>query len=79
MQTLIIHIPDAQYPHFIEELHKFEDIKIEFNSNESSKEEILEGIRQSVIEINLIKDGKSKGRPVKEFLKEILGSYYKKL
>jgi len=39
--------------------------------DEPTKEEILEGIKQAVKELNLIKEGKLKGRPVQELLDEL--------
>jgi len=38
---------------------------------EPTKQEILDGIKQAVKEINLIKKGKLKARPVKELLDEL--------
>ncbi|MBM2813668.1 MAG: hypothetical protein HW421_430 [Ignavibacteria bacterium] len=40
MQTLTIHIPEAQLSNIIGELRKYKDIKIEFNSETNHKEEI---------------------------------------
>jgi hypothetical protein len=71
VQTLTLHIPEAQFSYIMGELNKFKDIKIEVNSNENSKEAIKEDIRQAVNELNLIKKGKSKARPAREFLNEL--------
>ena len=43
----------------------------EINYIEPTKEEILEGIRQAVKELNLIKKGKLKARPLKDLLNEL--------
>jgi hypothetical protein len=40
-------------------------------NNEPNKEEVLQGIREAVEEMKLIKAGKLKGRPVQELLDEI--------
>lgn len=40
-------------------------------NDEPTKEEILEGIREAVVEMKLIKAGKLKGRPVQELLDEL--------
>jgi len=40
-------------------------------SNEFTKQEILDGIKQAVKEVNLIKKGKLKARPAKELLDEL--------
>ena len=71
MHTLTLHIPDAQFPLFINELNKFKGITIEFNNVIETKEEIKEGIRQAVNEMNLIKQGKLKARPARELLNEL--------
>ena len=71
MQTLTLHIPDGQLPLLMHELTKFKDIKIEVNNYTDSKEEINEGIRQAVREVNMIKQGKIKARPARELLDEL--------
>lgn len=38
---------------------------------EKTKEEILEGIRQGLLEVKLIEQGKMKGIPIKELLDEL--------
>jgi len=39
--------------------------------NEPTKEQILQGVKQAVEEVNLIKAGKLKARPLKELLDEL--------
>jgi len=38
---------------------------------EPTKEEILQGLKEAVIELNLIKQGKLKARPIKALLDEL--------
>jgi hypothetical protein len=71
MHTITLQIPDAQLPFIISELNKFKDIKIEFSSDENTKEEIKAEIRQAVKEVQLIKQGKLKTRPARELLNEL--------
>lgn len=71
MHTLTLHIPDSQYPVVLDELNKFKDITIEFSSDEMSKEELKNEIRQAVREVNLIKQGKLQARPARELLNEL--------
>jgi len=71
MRTLTLHIPDDKYPDIMEELNKFQDIKIEIISAEPTKEEIKEDIRRAVKEVNLIKQGKFRARPARELLNEL--------
>ena len=40
-------------------------------NDEPNKEQVLQGIREAVEEIKLIKAGKLKGRPVQELLNEL--------
>ncbi len=44
---------------------------IEEDEDEPTKEEIMAGIKQAVKEMNLIKEGKLKARPLKELLDEL--------
>ena len=41
------------------------------SDDEPTKEEIKEGIREAVREVNLIKQGKLKARPIQELLDEL--------
>jgi len=41
------------------------------SDKDSSKEEILQGIKQAVKELNLIKAGKLKAKPIKNLLDEL--------
>lgn len=43
----------------------------DLESDEPTKEQILDGIREAVEEMKLIKAGKLKGRPVQELLDEL--------
>lgn len=58
-------------------IQKWEDLKVKFKGleeellEEQSKEEILEGLKQAVKEINLIKQGKMEARDAKELLNEL--------
>ena len=49
---------------------QFKELAI-LENEESSKEQILSEIRESIIELNLIKEGKLKSRPVKDLLDEL--------
>ncbi|MCX6154172.1 MAG: hypothetical protein NT007_08430 [Candidatus Kapabacteria bacterium] len=67
MHTLTLQIPDAQFPFILSELNKFKDIRIEIDSNDALKEEIM----LAVNEINQVKKGKLKARPARELLSEL--------
>jgi hypothetical protein len=49
---------------------KFKGLE-EVELGEQTKEEILQGLKQAVEELNLIKKGKLKARPAKELLNEL--------
>jgi hypothetical protein len=58
-------------------IQEWEALKIKFKGlqeielGEQTKEEILQGLKQAVEEMNLIKKGKLKARPAKELLNEL--------
>jgi redox-regulated HSP33 family molecular chaperone len=58
-------------------IQEWENLKTKFKGLEEeelgdqSKEEILEGLREAVEQLNLVKKGKLKARPAKELLDEL--------
>ncbi len=50
---------------------KYQDIEAELDYIEPSKEEVKENILRGLRELKLIKEGKLKTRPAKEFLNEL--------
>lgn len=73
MKEVTVQIPDKKHELFIELMKSLSFVKKvkTVDEDEPTKEEILEGIRQAVKEVNLIKQGKLKGTPLKEFLNEL--------
>ena len=75
MKQVTLHITDKKMHLFIElakSLNFVKKIEVEEEEyKESTKEEILEGIRQAVKEVNLIKQGKLKPTLLKDFLNEL--------
>lgn len=72
MRQVTLHIPDKKYPLFIELAKSLDFVKkIEEEDKESSKEQILQGIKQAVKEINLVKAGKLKARDARELISEL--------
>ncbi|MBI4648535.1 MAG: hypothetical protein HY738_18620 [Bacteroidia bacterium] len=49
---------------------KYKVLEVE-DTGEQSKEEILQGLKQAVEEMNLVKQGKLKARPAKDLLNEL--------
>jgi len=71
MKQIVLHIPDKKYPFFMELIKSLDFIKKVESDKDSSKEEILQGIKQAVKELNLIKAGKLKAKPIKNLLDEL--------
>ncbi len=67
---VVLEVKDSKAAFFMELVKNFSFIKKVEVEKEPTKEEILEGIRQAVKEVNLIKAGKMKGIPAREFLDE---------
>ena len=76
MKQVTLSITDNKYALFLEFIQnlkfikKIEEIK-EISEPEPTKQEILEGIREAMQEVKLIKAGKAKGIPARELLKEL--------
>jgi len=70
MKQVTVHIPEKNYPFFIELVKNLGFVK-KIEEDEPDKEEILTGIRQAVEEVKLIKAGKLKGIPAKDLLNEL--------
>ena len=71
MRQVTLHIPDKKYTIFIELLKSIDFIKKIEETNKPTKEDVLEGIREAVQEVNLIKAGKLKGINAKDLLNEL--------
>ncbi|NOS91115.1 MAG: hypothetical protein HOP30_04275 [Cyclobacteriaceae bacterium] len=73
MKEVTVQIPDKKHELFIEMMKSLSFVKKvkTVDEDEPTKEEILEGIRQAVKEVNLIKQGKLKARPVQDLLDEL--------
>ncbi len=58
-------------------IQEWESLKSKFQGledediGEQSKEEVLQGIRQAVDELNLVKNGRLKARPARDLLDEL--------
>jgi hypothetical protein len=68
MKQITIHIPDNKFPFFMELIKSLKFIKRVETEEVSSKEEILKGLKEAVVEVNQIKAGKKKAQPLTEFL-----------
>ncbi len=66
---LLVEVPDEKAKSFLEMLKKLTYVKTEKLNRED--EEFYEGLKEAVEEVNLIKEGKKKGKPLFEFLNEL--------
>jgi hypothetical protein len=66
---LLVEVPDEKAKSFLEMLKKLTYVKTEKLNRKD--EEFYEGLKEAVEEVNLIKEGKKKGKPLFEFLNEL--------
>ena len=79
MSQLVLNIPDNKLNFFLEVIKNFRFVKIVKQAQtvetddyiEPTKEEILANIKQGLLEVKLIEQGKMKAKPLKEFLNEL--------
>jgi len=72
MKEVTVQIPDKKYQLFLEMMKSISFVKkVKTEDDEPTKEEILEGLKQAVKEVNLIKQGKLNARPIQELLDEL--------
>ena len=72
MKEILVSIPEKEYPFFLKLVKSFDFVKInEPKKKSNQKKSFLDGLRQSVQEVNDIKRGKLKGIPAKTLLNEL--------
>lgn len=71
MKQITLNIQDNKYPFFMELVKSFDFVNTVNPDEEPTKEQILQGIREAVKEVKLIKVGKLKGIPAKDLLNEL--------
>jgi hypothetical protein len=70
MKQITVNIPDNKYSFFLELVKNLGLEKVKEEQVEP-KEEVLKGIEQGFNEVKLIREGKMKGIPLKDFLDEL--------
>lgn len=65
-----LEVDGQKMPDFLELIKGLAYIQVE-EDDEPTKEEILEGLREAIEEVNQIKAGKKKGMLLKDFLEEL--------
>jgi predicted nucleotide-binding protein (sugar kinase/HSP70/actin superfamily) len=71
MRQVTLSIPDNKYPLFMELARSLNFVKKIEVDEDSSKEKVLKGIKQSVKEVNLVKAGKLKPRNARDLISEL--------
>jgi hypothetical protein len=72
MKQVTLQIPDKKYPFFMELVKNLGFAKeVELEEDEPSKEEIINNLKRGFEEMQLIKQGKLKTTPLKDFLNEL--------
>ena len=70
MKQVTVHIPDKNYPFFLELVKRLGFVK-KVVENEPSREEVMSNLREAVDELKLIKAGKREGISARELLNEL--------
>jgi F0F1-type ATP synthase membrane subunit b/b' len=74
MKDITLSIPDKDYPFFIRLIKKLDFVKIKEPKQakvSASKQKFRDELKQAVEELNMIKSGKLKGRPLQELIDEL--------
>lgn len=72
MRQVKVYTTDKDYSHFIELTKNLHYVKkIVTDKEDPTKEEILNGIKQAIKEVKMVKAGKLKARPLKELINEL--------
>jgi hypothetical protein len=71
MKQVTLSIPDKKYSFFIELVNSLGFVKKIDGETSQAREEILDGVREAVQEMNLIKQGKLKARDAREIIHEL--------
>ncbi len=73
MKTIKLQVPDSQttsFPDLVKQLGYAKKVQV-LEDKPRTKAEILEGIKEAVEEVKLIRAGKMKSVPLKDFLNEL--------
>ena len=71
-QRIVLNVAPRKYDFLLELLQNFDFVKVvEEDDDGDSREEIIENLKQAAKDLKLIKEGKLKTRPLKEFLNEL--------
>lgn len=71
MKQITLNIPDNKVPFFMELVNSLGFVKKVETDDEPTKQQILDNIKAGFKEMELIKQGKIKTTPLKDFLNEL--------
>ncbi len=71
MKQVTLHIPDSNYPFFIELAKSLQFVKKIEAAEQTGKKLVLKNIKTGLQEVELFKKGKLKTTPAKDFLNEL--------
>jgi len=80
MKQLVLNIPESEYRFFMKVIKNFPFVEVDTRKNKllkleaklsPEKSELWSEIKEGLREVNLIEQGKLKGKSVKEFLDEL--------
>ena len=69
-QRVVLNVAPRKYAFFMELLGNFKFVEVEKNDSES-REEIINNLKGAATDLKLLKAGKLKTRPLKDFLNEL--------
>lgn len=71
MRQVTVYTTDKEYNHFVELAKNLHYVKKIETDDSASKEIVFDNIRAGLKEVNLLKNGRLKTTPAKDFLDEI--------
>ena len=73
MKDILLSVPEQHYPFIIKLVRSFDYVTVK-ETNEvqpPTKKEFMDGLREAIEEVKLIKAGKRKGKPFQQLLDEL--------
>ena len=71
MKQVTLHIPDSDYPFFMELAKSLHFVKKIEAADEPTKKQVLQNVKAGLQEVKLFKKGKLKTTAAKDFLNEL--------
>jgi hypothetical protein len=73
MKNILLSVPDKHYSFVIKLVRSFDYIKVKEAKEDRAptRQEFLDGMREAIEEVKLIKAGKKKGKPFQQLLDEL--------